>query len=79
MNDVDPFHGDLIRALGGKAKLAEALALDRGVVTRWHERGIPSKYWHQIIKLGAAMPEPIVVSAEKLASTKPAAQPAEAA
>jgi hypothetical protein len=71
MHDRDQFHATLLRRLGGKARVAEALGLDRGSVTRWHERGIPAKYWHQIVRFGASLPEPVVVSADELAATKP--------
>ena len=71
MSDTDNFHGDLIRGLGGKAKLAESLGLDRDVLTKWHVRGIPSKYWHRIIELGAALEPPLVVAAADLERTKP--------
>ena len=76
MSDKAQFHAALIRRLGGKTKLAEALGLDRGSVTRWHERGIPSRYWHQVVRFGAALPEPVLVTAEELAATKPALVPA---
>lgn len=65
-------HAVLIRDLGGKAKLAEQLGLDRDVLTKWHRRGIPSRYWHRVIEL--ARGAGIAVSAEELDSTKPIAE-----
>lgn len=71
MSDTDTFHSGLIRDLGGKAKLAEALGLERDVLTKWHVRGIPSKYWHRVIELGAACEPPLVFTAADLDRTKP--------
>ena len=71
MSDTDSFHSALIRDLGGKAKLADALGLDRDVLTKWHVRGIPSKYWHRVIELGAACLPPLVFTASDLQKTKP--------
>lgn len=71
MSDVDEFHSSLIRALGGKAKLARALGLEDDVLTKWHVRGIPSRYWHEVIEIAASLDEPIAVTAADLARTKP--------
>ena len=71
MSKIDPFHGDLIRRIGGKTWLAGALGLDRGIVTRWHERGIPSKYWHRVVAIGASLNPPVIVTADDLERTKP--------
>lgn len=76
MSDTDTFHSSLIRDLGGKAKLADALGLDRDVLTKWHVRGIPSKYWHRVIDLAKAAE--IDVTAEGLERTKPGAATMEA-
>jgi hypothetical protein len=71
MSDPDNFHSSLIRDLGGKAKLADALGLDRDVLTKWHVRGIPSKYWHRVIVLAAACETKRSVTAADLERTKP--------
>lgn len=70
MSYPDNFHANLIRDLGGKAKLAEALGLERDVLTKWHVRGIPSKYWHRVIELGAGCEPPLVFTAADLDRTK---------
>jgi hypothetical protein len=73
MSDAENFHAGLIHAFGGKAKLAEALGLERVLLTKWHVRGIPSRYWHRVIELGASIePEPLVITAADLERTKPA-------
>lgn len=71
MSDTDHFHNDLIRELGGKAKLADALGLERDVLTKWHVRGIPSKYWHKVIELADSLDPPLVITAADLDRTKP--------
>jgi hypothetical protein len=65
----DTFHADLILKLGGKAKLAEALDLERRALSKWHNRGIPSRYWHRIISIAPGMG--IAVTAIDLELTKP--------
>ena len=72
MSDAENFHSALIRGLGGKARLADALGLDRDVLTKWHVRGIPAKYWHRVLELGAAAEPPLVFTAADLERTKPA-------
>lgn len=64
-------HCDLIRVVGGKAKIAKALSLAPSVLTKWHERGIPSKYWHHLTNFAASLPDPVAVSSADLARTKP--------
>lgn len=71
MSDGDPYHNDLIKQLGGKAKLALALSLEPVVLTQWHARGIPSKYWHRVVLFAASLDPPVVVSATDLERTKP--------
>lgn len=71
MSDTDTFHADLIRSLGGKAWLAGALGLPRNSVTRWHERGIPSRYWHRVVDLAACASPPIDVTADQLEARRP--------
>lgn len=66
------FHADLIRRLGGKAKLADELGLERDVLTKWHRRGIPSRYWHRVIELARGIE--VTVTAAELDSTKPVAE-----
>ena len=75
MRDTEDFHSSLIRGLGGKAKLADALGLDRIRLTKWHERGIPSRYWHKVVELGAACEPPLVFTAGDLERTKPSPSP----
>jgi hypothetical protein len=70
MDEPNDFHAALIRGLGGKARLAERLGLERDVLTKWHVRGIPSRYWHRVIEL--AHEAQIAVTAEQLDRTKPA-------
>lgn len=72
MSGLNDLHAALIRDLGGKAKLAELLGLDRDVLTKWHRRGIPSRYWHRVI--GLARAAAITVTAEELDRTKPVAE-----
>lgn len=75
----DPdFHAALIRRLGGKTRLCGALGLDRDTVTKWHTRGIPSRYWHRIIDLAQAAGLHDVTG-ERLEATKPATRSQEAA
>ncbi len=70
MSDADTFHSGLIKDLGGKARLADALGLDRAVLTKWHVRGIPSKYWHRVVDIGNACDPPLVFTASDLERTK---------
>jgi hypothetical protein len=71
MNQGDNFHSAVIRSLGGKTRLAEALGLGRDVLTKWHVRGIPSKYWHRVIELAASASPPIDLTADDLSRSKP--------
>lgn len=64
------FHAALIRRLGGKARLAGLLGLGRDAVTKWHVRGIPSRYWHRVEDIAAAAGLSDV-TAERLEKTKP--------
>lgn len=70
MSETNAFHRELIVALGGKARLAEAFGI--GHVEKWHKRGIPSRYWHKVIELGANLTPPVEVTFEELERTKPA-------
>lgn len=72
MERSNNLHASLIRSLGGKAKLAEHLGLERDVLTKWHRRGIPSRYWHRVIELAGSAE--IMVTAEDLDRTKPVAE-----
>lgn len=70
MDDLsDTFHADLILKLGGKAKLAEALDLERHALSKWHNRGIPARYWHRIINIAPRLG--VTVTAIDLERTKP--------
>lgn len=71
MSDTLNFHNRLIHDLGGKAKLAAALDLTPAVLSKWHVRGIPSRYWHRVTELGAALDPPLVFTAADLDRTKP--------
>jgi hypothetical protein len=53
MDEQNHSHASVIIALGGKAKIADALGLGRNVVTKWHVRGIPAKYWHRVCEIAA--------------------------
>jgi len=64
-------HNRVIRAVGGKARLAEALSLSSKIVTKWHERGIPSKYWGEVVEICAALNPPYRVTIAELKRTKP--------
>lgn len=64
------FHAVVIRQLGGKAKLAGTLGLGPQAVTKWHVRGIPSRYWHRIEDIAAVAGYPDV-TAEALERSKP--------
>jgi hypothetical protein len=77
MSETSTYHDNVIRALGGKAKLSDALGLSRDVLTKWHRRGIPSKYWYRVVEIGATSNPPVAISVAELDRTKPA--PAEAA
>jgi hypothetical protein len=77
MSDIDPFHADLIRRLGGKTWLAGALGIPRNSITRWHERGIPSRYWHRVVDLAAAARPPIAVTEYDLEARRPTAMSVE--
>lgn len=69
MDDTTQHHAALIRTLGGKAKLAERLGLESNVLTKWHVRGIPSRYWHRVIEL--ARGADVAITADELERTKP--------
>lgn len=77
MSDTD-FHSAVIQALGGKAKLAVLLGIDRDVLSKWHVRGIPARYWHRVVDLAAQLDPPMTFTAADLADAKPDAK-AEAA
>lgn len=64
-------HNRIIAALGGKARLAEALALHPNVLTKWHERGIPARYWGEVVEICAALEPPFRVTIAELKRTKP--------
>jgi hypothetical protein len=70
MNALVGFHATTIRQLGGKTRLAAILGLDRDAVTKWHVRGIPSRYWHRVEDL-AAEAGLSDITAEALERTKP--------
>lgn len=72
----------IIDALGGYAKAADALGVPAGTVSAWKTRGsIPSAYWHRLVNLASTQGVD-GVSLETLArmsETKPAAKQDEAA
>lgn len=69
---MDPtYHVHLIKRLGGKTVLATALGLERSMMTKWHIRGIPAKYWPVVAAL--AKEQGIEVCLLELAKTKPVA------
>lgn len=49
-------HHELIKALGGPVKLAQALDISRPIPTtvHWGRRGIPSRYWHRVTEIAGA-------------------------
>lgn len=77
MTDPD-FHARVIDAVGGKAVLARHLGLEPAVLSKWHVRGIPSKYWHRIMEIRGNTLTDLTI--DKLDQTKPstAASSAEA-
>ena len=70
MSDTISFHGDLIRSLGGKAVVARALGEQPALACKWHVRGIPSKFWGEVVALAAKAG--ISVTLADLKRTKPA-------
>ena len=70
MSDDPDLHNTLIRALGGKARLAAMLGVDRALLTKWHVRGIPARYWHRIIALAQQLDPPIEVTPDDLEQSK---------
>lgn len=71
MSDAVNLHQQVIQALGGKAKLAAMLDLDRHALSKWHTRGIPSRHWHKVISLAAAKAPSLKLTAEELDKAKP--------
>ena len=71
MSEPNEYHNAVIAAAGGKARLADALSLEQQVLTKWHERGIPSKYWGEVVDICAALNPPVLVSLAELKRTKP--------
>lgn len=69
MSDTD-LHAAVIQALGGKAKLAGLLGIDRDVLSKWHVRGIPARYWHRVVELTAQLDPPLIVTAADLDAAK---------
>lgn len=59
-------HKDLIDALGGPSGLARHLDIYKSVPTtvHWPTRGIPSKYWHKVVRLADA--KGIAITADDL-------------
>jgi hypothetical protein len=64
-------HNRVIAALGGKARMAEALSLRPVIVTKWHERGIPARYWGEVVDICASLDPPFRVTIAELKRTKP--------
>jgi len=64
-------HNQVIRAAGGKARLAEALSLNSNILTKWHERGIPARYWGEVVEICARLDPPFRVTIAELKRTKP--------
>jgi hypothetical protein len=64
-------HNRVIAALGGKARMAEALAISPKRVVKWHERGIPSQYWGEVVAICATLDPPFHVTFAELKRTKP--------
>lgn len=62
-------HESIISALGGIAETARLVGVPPRRATHWTRRGIPSKYWHIVIK--KADPAKLTVSIEDLAASKP--------
>src|SRR6185437_10691970 len=57
MPSESPFssHHDVIRLLDGPSALARCLGLEPvNTTVHWTTRGIPSRYWHRVIRLAAA-------------------------
>jgi len=73
----DPeFHADVIRRLGGKAALCRSLGIEPVIAGKWHVRGIPSHYWHRVVRVAESVGGNPDVTAERLAATKPATKDA---
>jgi hypothetical protein len=64
-------HNRVIAALGGKARMAEALSISPKRVVKWHERGIPSQYWGEVVDICAALDPPFRISIAELKASKP--------
>jgi hypothetical protein len=64
-------HNRVIAALGGKARMAEALSLNANVLTKWHERGIPARYWGEVCEICATLDPPFPVTVAELKASKP--------
>jgi hypothetical protein len=64
-------HNRVIAALGGKARMAEALALHPNVLTKWHERGIPARYWGEVVEICGNLDPPFAVTVAELKANKP--------
>jgi len=64
-------HDQIIKALGGKTRLAGLIGLPTERLKKWHSRGVPYKYWPQVIEIGAAMKPPVVITHRELEDTKP--------
>ena len=52
--------------------MAEALALHPNVLTKWHERGIPARYWGEVVEICAALDPPFAVTVAELKRRNPA-------
>jgi len=63
------YHATVLRALGGRATVADALGLNRESVKSWFHRGIPARHWHLIVDLAQGNIPGLTVAA--LAHTKP--------
>lgn len=69
---------DLIRALGGTAKVADACGVTDGAVSLWKRRGsIPPGYWSRLITLAADLGDK-TVTLESLVRLHTKDAPAEA-
>jgi hypothetical protein len=65
------YHATVIRTLGGRAVVADALGLNRESVKSWSDpqRGIPARHWHRVVELAQGRIPGLTVAA--LAQTKP--------
>jgi hypothetical protein len=63
-------HAGIIQAFGGIRPLAMAIGIDWKIAVHWERRGIPSKYWHRVVKAwGERIPRQLTI--EDLERWKP--------